>query len=213
VEGLNIAEVLTADRVVSQILIEHPAVGYEPRVSFLGSRIDNLAIGGSELEVILDFDLLNLGPGIDPAEWVAAQKRGEKLPRFPKEPWTSNPWLLKKANEHMGLVKAHESMPDWLKHHFGWDTEKNEARWDNAETRHKETGYIACSLVKGVKGEFPGKAYGNVLEVPEFGKIFLGELAIYRGHFQLQMIRVELGCPVQGSNDECMVHGNGRTQP
>lgn len=59
IEGLNIAEILTADRVVAQIITEHPAeMGkYAPSVNFVGTRFDNLRIGSTQIEVDLDLDL------------------------------------------------------------------------------------------------------------------------------------------------------------
>ena len=37
VEFLNVLEVVTADRIVARIAVEHPKVGYTPRVSFVVS--------------------------------------------------------------------------------------------------------------------------------------------------------------------------------
>src|SRR5690349_16181307 len=41
IEGLNVMDVLTADRIVAQISTDHPPVGYIPTVTFLGTRIEN----------------------------------------------------------------------------------------------------------------------------------------------------------------------------
>jgi len=59
IEGLNVAEILTADRVVAQIITEHPAeMGkYAPMVNFVGTRFDNLRVGSCQIEVDLDLDL------------------------------------------------------------------------------------------------------------------------------------------------------------
>ena len=46
VDDLNVLEVLTADRVVGQIITDYPLEGYVPAVSFLGTRFDNLRIAG-----------------------------------------------------------------------------------------------------------------------------------------------------------------------
>ena len=46
VENLNVLNVVTADRVVAQISTEHPATGYVPKVSFVGTQFVNLRIGG-----------------------------------------------------------------------------------------------------------------------------------------------------------------------
>jgi hypothetical protein len=59
IEGLNIAEVMTADRVVAQLITDHPAEAgrYAPMVNFVGTRFDNLRFGSCQVEVDLDLDL------------------------------------------------------------------------------------------------------------------------------------------------------------
>jgi hypothetical protein len=54
VEGLNILDVLTADRVVAQLAVNHPADGGEPEIVPLGTRFDNLRIAGCPIKVDLD---------------------------------------------------------------------------------------------------------------------------------------------------------------
>src|ERR1017187_9369323 len=54
VEGLNVMEVLTADRVVGQTITEHPLAGYMPSISFLGTRFENLRIAGHPVELEWD---------------------------------------------------------------------------------------------------------------------------------------------------------------
>ena len=57
IEGLNVRDVLTVDRVVAQMATEHPPKGGPPKISFLGTRFENLRIGGRHIEVNLDLDL------------------------------------------------------------------------------------------------------------------------------------------------------------
>src|SRR6185312_16291899 len=63
IEGLNIAEIFLADRVVSQIITDHPAAQgkYAPRVNFVGTRFDNLRIGSCPIDVELDLNLCTPG--------------------------------------------------------------------------------------------------------------------------------------------------------
>src|SRR5262245_50133297 len=49
IEGLNVLDVVTADRVVAQISTDHPAEGYVPKVTFLGTRFEGLKIAGVEI--------------------------------------------------------------------------------------------------------------------------------------------------------------------
>ena len=58
VEKLNVLEVVTADRIVARLAVEHPAVGYKPRVSFVGVQFDNLRIAGHNVVPKLNLNLL-----------------------------------------------------------------------------------------------------------------------------------------------------------
>jgi len=59
VEGLNIFDVLTADRVVARIASRHPMdeLKTEPHIVLVGSHFENLRIAGCHVEVELDHDL------------------------------------------------------------------------------------------------------------------------------------------------------------
>jgi hypothetical protein len=65
-------------------------------------------------------------------------------------------------------------------------------------------GKLLCSLVDGVDGND-----GHIVEIPGFGRIFLGELRVSYDSVQLVAIRAELGCPVQGKVTICTGGGGG----
>src|SRR5258708_2604357 len=52
--GLNVHGVIQADLVFAQVSTEHPLEGYVPSVTFLGTRFENLRIGGGEAEPVVD---------------------------------------------------------------------------------------------------------------------------------------------------------------
>jgi hypothetical protein len=56
-EGLNILDVLTADRVVARLYSKHPAGEPEGFVTMVGSKFENLRIAGYEINVDLDCGL------------------------------------------------------------------------------------------------------------------------------------------------------------
>ena len=55
--------------------------------------------------------------------------------------------------------------------------------------------------------------YRNVVLVPEFGKIFIGELLIERGIRRLNMLRIELGCGTGGGGSAGGGSGDGGEIP
>lgn len=161
VEGLNVLNILTADRVVAQISSEHPKNGGHPRVLFLGTQIENLRVSGHPLEVILDVDIFGHG----------------KSTKFPKSPAVADKKFLKQVRQP-------------------YDRNK---------------GLVVCTLVKRITGDFPGTQHANVLEIPEFGKVYLAELLVHCNSYHLIMMRLELGCPTQGqvSTSSGVVNGGG----
>jgi hypothetical protein len=159
VEGLNVLNIVTADRVVAQISAEHPGKQGHPKVLFLGTQIENLRIANRPVEVILDDDIFGHGTATN----------------FPKCAVVKDKQFLKQ------LGKKYD---------------------ENQCTVH-------CTLVKSIKGDFPGTLHANVLEIPEFGRVHLAELIVHCNAYQLIMMRMELGCPTQGQTTVATGKVNG----
>ena len=67
------------------------------------------------------------------------------------------------------------------------------------QSYNDDCGYVTCTLVKEIKGDFPGKKIKkNVLEVPGFGVVHLAELVVGHHSYDLVMMRLALGCPTTG---------------
>jgi hypothetical protein len=54
VEGLNILDIVTADRIVARLSTQHPDKDEEPEIMVLGSKFENLRIAGCPVEVELN---------------------------------------------------------------------------------------------------------------------------------------------------------------
>src|ERR1700723_771882 len=65
VEGLNVLDVVTADRVVAQVSTEHPLEGHVPTVTFLGTPFENLKISGHHVKPELNLDVCGPRPSND----------------------------------------------------------------------------------------------------------------------------------------------------
>ncbi|HUY15549.1 MAG TPA: choice-of-anchor P family protein [Terriglobia bacterium] len=75
-------------------------------------------------------------------------------------------------------------------------------------------GALLCSLVREVHPQARGvESKGNVLFVPHFGKVHLAEFLIQPYQRSLTMLRVELGCPVEGQVTAAHTSGNGQGYP
>jgi hypothetical protein len=195
VEGLNVLDVVTADRVVGQISTTHPIDGAVPSVTFLGTRFVNLRIGGHKVEVDQDLHILGPKPAND---------------RF----YLDDPDVQTRMSDQYSRIQQKRDLPDWARQQF---------QWENARTQLGRQG--SCSLVKGIDGA-PGESFGHVIDLPHFGRIFLGELSVDRtpptepgGYetytFHLAMIRLEMGCIGAGNLTAVALdsNGTGRTNP
>jgi hypothetical protein len=213
VEGLNILDVITADRVSAQVSTEHPLEGNYPKVSFLGTTFENLKIGGYHVDVELGLDICDQGNG-----------RG-----YPEQPCVNNKLFLTKVVGQycrMREGKSVNSLPKWIAERYPLQDVENCEDVDNAEGEKRlryeknvenmvnaDSDYVLASVVKQAGGEFPGQQFGNVFEVPDIGQVFLGELLVDDHTFRLTMLRVELGCRAEGSLSGPICLSNGVTKP
>jgi hypothetical protein len=197
VEGLNVLNVVTADRVVGQVSLDYPAEGYVPAITFLGTQFVNLRIAGHPVKVEIDLDLFGSKPDED-------------------GPYTKTPGLLAKVAGQHAKVREHPNLlQDLLKRYTGVSTEATEQQ------------AIECSIVKkldcGDGGAFPGTCHGHVIYVPGFGTIILGAVRLEHSKFedgvfkktlvQLTMIELKMGCIAEGETRVSSLVTNGMTKP
>lgn len=187
VEGLNVMEVLTADRIVMQISSDYPLEGYVPKVTFLGTRFENLCIAGEPIQAKVDIKMLGSKPVNDGA-------------------YTLDPNFMGRVTKQCESIRARQDLPPAIRERY------NQLP---SPSTHRES--IECSLVHQVTGSFPGNSFGHILEVPDFGKIHLAVLRVEHSDWQkdtptkttisLDMIKLEMGCIGSGSGSI----GGGKT--
>ena len=91
----------------------------------------------------------------------------------------------------------------WLTDRFGWTSSQQK---DGA-------ALTMCSLVNTLASEMPFGHWGHVVDIPDFGRILLGELLVSHGFAQLSMVRAELGCNVHASLTVSVAGSGGTTMP
>ncbi len=193
IEGLNVMEILTADRIVTQISTDHPPKGYVPRVTFLGTRFENLCIAGKPIDVDIDVNMLGPKPADD-------------------APYSSDACFMGRVTNQYKYIQGHQNLPADLR-----------KRYNQVPSSSANRESLECSLVNQVKGSYPGHSFGHVIEVPDFGKIHLGVLSLQQKNFvknipkettiSLTMIKLEMGCVISGSGDIGGGKNNGTTKP
>jgi hypothetical protein len=193
VEGLNILELITAERIVAQISVDYPLDGGLPQVSFTGSHFEGLKIGGCVHSLTLDSKLQEcgrpLGASRPSISWPLFQETGAKLA----------------AKLNSDVEKADDGDEfRWLTERYGWMASDRE---------QKACGSVLCSLVESIAPGVPGRSFAHVLEVPEFGRLFFAEIVAFPASVQLSMIRAELGCGVGGKMNAAHAAVNGAGYP
>jgi len=78
-------------------------------------------------------------------------------------------------------------------------------------------GIVVTSLVKNIVKKSPCSGItispGGVIDVPHFGRIYVAQFLLSPYAWRLIMLRVELGCPLEGSVTAGETQGNGTTVP
>jgi len=196
VEGLNLLDVVTADRLVAQISVDIPVRAEPRRVSVLGSQFDGLKVGGTLVRPCFAPDLLRPKPGVNGS---MANLTWEDFDRVGRA----------QAGEFARCVDrdGHGELAGWLDARFGW------MRDDQGRDGSQCSLSSLFDTVTAVNGVIPGRVLGHVIELPAFGRIFLGEVLASRDFVQVTMVRAELGCAVVGGTSGGVVTANGHMVP
>ena len=192
VEGLNILEILTCDRIVAQISTEHPLIGHTPEISFLGTWFENLRIAGHPVHVRLDIGVVGDKPEND----------GHYL---------QDPRFKDRIATQCETVRGYNGLP----------VEARE-RYTGTANGDDNKKFVEFSLVTQTSGDFPGTACGHVIHVPNFGTIYLATVKIIheinkeklpQTTVELIMIEAKLGCIGDGNVNAGSGKTNGNSGP
>ncbi len=201
IEHLNILDVVTADRVVAQVATEHPLVGYVPHISFLGTRFENLRIAGHKVDLDLDHDFVGARPKDD-------------------SPYTAIKTLIERIATQTRQVEGVEPFPDEELADFyspmGCVPGENDGVENPDYEESIEGSLVNRSKLDQADDSYPGKCFGKVIDVPNFGKIHLANVHIKHSKFKdgipkktevnLSMMKLKMGCIAAGT----MAIGNSR---
>src|SRR5580704_12593005 len=208
VEGLNVFEIITADRIVSQVSTDHAYKnGHFPRVTFLGTQFNNLRVSGFPVELKVDLDICGEKPAgnksylQDRAFLDAVRQQTEKIARASGLPKELREQYDKKLTYVDELISASDT-PDPGVHEP-----------------------VTCSVVQSI-GEIPIRgvqSFGHILVIPEFGTVSLGEVEVGEKryeknelpcvYFTLTGVQADLGCVGQGNTSAASSTANGRHYP
>ena len=198
IERFNIMDVVTADRMVAQILTYHPLNGYVPEVIFLGTRFENLRIAGHPVKVDLRLD--PLGATAPANGYLSDNAFRNYMTQQRAEIWRPGPPQEVKDRYPQNLPTP--AIPGSIETSLVYKAEK----------------------VTG--DEYPGTNFGHVIVVPYFGKIYLATLKVtesdpapgaanvpMKTRLTLKMIEFEMGSMGGGSGSAGGASNNGNNPP
>jgi len=209
-EGLNVFEIVSADRVVAQLSTDHPLEnGHVPRVTFLGTQFNGIRLGGFPLNLEVDLGICGDKPAGDHA-------------------YLEESTFLRRIREQAETIAKAKDLPGSIKDQY----DKRLATIDELDSHGNLNGdgkaiSVTCSLVKSIdirNAPIPGlRAIGNLLLIPEFGTVALGELEVGvesvpgfarpSNYFTLKMVDMVLGCVGHGTVQGGGGTVNGGTRP
>lgn len=179
VEGLNILGMVTADKVVAHLVSTYrtsEGKGTENSVKLLGSRFENLRIGGIPVDVELAVGTLD----------KYHQHRHLKAAYATDQ----------KVRDLFGddtLRQTHAQAPKEVRNYLAAPPA------DSEEMPAGHDGVSSVSIVRKLHVESDAlQPYGHVIHLEGFGTIRLGEVHICKATRALTMIQIHLGCPVDG---------------
>ncbi len=195
--------------------------GRVPKVTFLGTRFENLRVGGYPVMVELDLAIC-----------------GDK----PKEdkPYLQDRGFLGRVQRQLEDIAGAKGLPEELEKTYDAkivyiDDLKKRA---NGRSKGERNGYpkLECTLVKSIEPiPIPGvKTFGNIIFIPDFGTVSLAEVEVgiapYDGssdyaesgspqkpgdshYFTLHMLNMHLGCIGGGTVLGATATANGHGSP
>lgn len=191
---LNVLEVISAERVVAQVFrADHPN-DWVSKVTFPGTRFENLRVGGYAVQVELDDAICGYKPEGD-RSYLDDHRYLD---------------LVRNRFENIALSK---DLPRDLREMYEWKIASIDGLRQRASKDYEEfKPQLECSLIKSIAPiPIPGvRTIGNLIVIPEFGVVSLANFEVgftYRDdtnrtpkpYFALNMLRMRMGCLAHGT--------------
>jgi hypothetical protein len=205
-EGLNVFEVITADRMVSQVSTEHPLDnGHFPHVTFLGTQFNNLQVSGFPVTLTLNFGICGKKPEGDRSYLRDAD-------------------FLKSVRKQTEDIAKADGLPKDVKDQYDERLAQIDVLIEGGSGGNEPK--VICSIVESIDGVpiSVGRAFGHVVVIPDFGTVSLGEIEVGEkkydpseerpsNYFELTTIKMKLGCVGTGTVTAGTVAANGTHHP
>jgi hypothetical protein len=172
-EGLNLSDVVTVDRIVARLTAVHSERQEEPCISPHGSTIENLRIAGHPIELI---SLVGTYHTLDTMQKV-------------RDDYRSNTDFRDALHED-AFIGQEAALPEKVRRFFPW--RRHRTNGELPEFR----GHTIVPLFRIVDPKVPGiEVHGSVIHIHHFGRLHIGELFINRDERRVTMLHADLGSP------------------
>jgi hypothetical protein len=183
IDGLNILDRFTAKKVVTHIQCTHSLgeFGKENKdrseIVPLDADITGVEIDGKPVNITLDKKFF---------------QKYSNYARLRKDYKGSFRKVVQHKFHWVPDGKPKQTVPDCVQTRYKWA--------ERLKNKLPEHGHILCTLVDKVEGDnLDGRVFGNIIVLPDFGTIYLGDYFIEKHGTRLEMVRVELDGPVTGT--------------
>jgi hypothetical protein len=198
-EGLAVFEVITAARAVAQVSTEHPynkgrIPEYVPRVTFLGTRFEDLRVGGYPVQIEFDLGICGDKP-VDDRSYL------------------EDPSFLDRVRDQLERIAYANDLPRDLREKY--DSEIAAIHYLKGANLSEKAGpneypSLHCSLVRSISPiPIPGVlTIGNLIVIPDFGIVSLADVEVGvrpdllqhldDNFFSLTMLRMRMGSIAEG---------------
>jgi hypothetical protein len=194
VEGLNIFDVVTADRVVSRMVIYSPgADGDDDESSYdiTGSHFDNLKIAGHKVDIKLPATAVQNHDKYSSFEQAILGGQGHEL----------LPWGKKPPEELEELEKNYHALRGIGARAKAWN-----------EKKQSNGGAYRASVAGSLDLQGSGlTGFGGIILIPKFGVVRLAELIVHQDYRRLTMFNVQMCSGTTGGASGGGLSGSGGT--
>jgi hypothetical protein len=197
VTGLNILDVLTADRIVAHLVSRHTRSDEngQPSLSTSGSLIENLRIKSDLIDVHFDVALCEEWDTFDKAHKGYHARKARVIQAKAEQ----------KARKAVAAAGGQAMQTEEV-------VEEEDLLDPDADATDRPASlFRRIARIRRIPGGCTREGLG--MYVPEFGMIHLGELHITPDARRLTMLRVELGCDVRGDTTCGEAGNNGSHYP
>jgi hypothetical protein len=199
-EKVNVADVLTADRIVARLTVYSYADDKETSFTITGSHFENLKIAGHKVEVKLPTSTFHGYETFSGAAGAGAWMVGTELAKLKADALKALEDTYHALRGMTGLIEGWKK-PDPNRSAYLLSPANQATLQDHENLKVEKNDWVGAGI----------QQFGNVFCIPKFGVIRLFELVVHKHYRSLTMFRVHMCSGTDGSGSGGGSAGGGGT--